>query len=139
VELDSVFNKKYSSNITSNGKNKEYKLKHNSEESFNLELDRYLEEINFMGLIWDENNEIFYRFSYELISSEENAFEFKKAKVYLTAYDKDLNQIGETIVPDLIKKPQKHFAKDGKIWIYENLNDELAFVRFSIHKDIPNK
>jgi hypothetical protein len=57
----------------------EYILKHNSEESFNLELNRYLEEINFMCPIWDENNEIFYRFSYELISSEENEFEFKKA------------------------------------------------------------
>jgi hypothetical protein len=139
VELDSVFYKKYSSNITANSKNKEYILKHNSEESFNLELNRYLEEINFMCPIWDENNEIFYRFSYELISSKENAVKFKKAKVYLTAYDKYLNQIGETIIPDLIKKPEKHFAKDGKIWIYENINDELAFVRLSIHKDISNK
>ena len=65
--------------------------------------------------------------SYQYIASESNQEE-AKAKVYLTVFDKDLNQIGETSIPQLIKKPAKHFAKDGKIWIYENINDEMRFV-----------
>jgi len=32
----------------------------------------------------------------------------------------------------LDKRPNFHFVKDGKIWIFENIDDELAFVRLSI-------
>jgi len=46
--------------------------------------------------------------------------------------DKDLNMLGETLVPQLNKKPGKHFAKDGKIWIYENMNDEMGFIRLGM-------
>ncbi|GEO23809.1 hypothetical protein CQA01_43430 [Cyclobacterium qasimii] len=77
-----------------------------------------------MPPFWDEKNKVFYRFSFE-----ENE---KKTKVYLTAYDGELNQIGESLVPQLIKKPAKHFAKDGQIWIYENINDEMGFVRLKM-------
>lgn len=77
-----------------------------------------------MPPFWDNESRYFYRFSYT-----ENE---GKATVYLTAYDEELNQIGETLVPELTKRPAKHFAKDGKIWIYENLNDEMGFVRLAM-------
>jgi hypothetical protein len=40
------------------------------------------------------------------------------------------------LIPQLNKLPldgtfrqfPQHFAKDGKIWIYENINDDMAFV-----------
>ncbi len=32
------------------------------------------------------------------------------------------------------KKPGKHFANGGKIWIYENGNDEMGFFRLEMSK-----
>ncbi|NHE58879.1 hypothetical protein [Cyclobacterium plantarum] len=64
-----------------------------------------------------------------MVTYEENESE---TKVYLTAFDKDLNMLGEILVPQLRKKPARHFAKDGKIWIYEKMEDEMGFVRLAI-------
>ncbi|MFC4873449.1 DUF4221 family protein [Negadavirga shengliensis] len=124
TELDSLFIKSYKNKLTANEKVKDYKLDHNAKESFEAEYMRFHSEINFLPPFWDQKNQIFYRFSFE-----ENE---DKTKVYLTAYDMELNQIGESRVPQLIKKPAKHFAKDGNIWIYENTNDEMGFVRLKM-------
>ncbi|WP_373522147.1 DUF4221 family protein [Aquiflexum sp.] len=124
TEMDSLFIKTYNSQLTANQKEKEYKKNHETSEAFQIEYRKYRGEINFLPLFWDKKNQVFYRFSYE--ENEE------KTKVYLTAYDRELNQLGESLVPQLIKKPAKHFAKDGKIWIYENINDEMGFVVLTI-------
>ncbi|SFO16796.1 protein of unknown function [Algoriphagus ornithinivorans] len=127
TEMDSLFLRSYSSQLTANCKLKDYQLQHESDESFDAEYNRFLQEINFLAPFWDEKNQIFYRFSYKLIPIEDNINTELKWKVFLTALDKDLNLIGEISVPQLTKVPAKHFAKDGKIWIFENINDELAF------------
>src|SRR5690606_35398662 len=113
TEMDSLFMKSYDSQLTANQKEKEYKREHETPEQFEAEYARYREEINFMAPFWDKDRRCFYRFSYE----EDKG----KAKVYLTAYDEGLNFIGETLVPHLTKRPAKHLAIDGKIWIYENM------------------
>lgn len=133
TELDSLFMKSYKSNLTANDKVNEYKLEHETEESFLAEYNRFQQEINFLAPFWDQKNQVFYRFSYQGIPSE-SFQEEPKAKVNLTVFDKDLNQLGEALIPQLTKKPAKHFAKDGKIWIYENINDEMGFVVLTINK-----
>jgi hypothetical protein len=40
--------------------------------------------------------------------------------------------IGESLVPILNKTPGKHFVKGGKIWIFENIDDEMGFIRLSV-------
>jgi len=124
--MDSLFIKPYTSQLTANQKEKEYKKNHETSEAFQIEYRKYRGEINFLPPFWDKKNQVFYRFSFE-----ENE---KKTNVYLTAYDTELNKIGESLVPELIKKPAKHFAKDGNIWIYENINDEMGFVRLKMKK-----
>ncbi len=126
TEMDSLFIKPYNSRLTANQKEKKYKKNHKTPEEFEIEYRKYRGEINFFSPFWDKKNQVFYRFSYEEYE--------KKTKVYLTAYDRELNQIGESLVPQLFKKPAKHFAKDGKIWIYENINDEMGFIRISLSK-----
>ena len=130
--MDSLFMKSYSSQLTANDKVKEYNLEHETEESFDAEYRRFHQEINFMPPFWDEKNQVFYRFSYQEIPSESRNDEDVKSKILLTVFDKDLSQLGESLVPRLNKKPAKHFAKDGKIWIYENINDEMGFVVLTI-------
>lgn len=125
TEMDSLLMKSYTSQLTADQKEKDYIKEHETEEQFEEEYARYKEEINFMPPFWDKENKCFYRFSYEEYEG--------KTDVYLTSFDEDLNKVGETVVPQLNKKPAKHFAKDGKIWIYENINDEMGFVRISLN------
>ncbi len=124
TEMDSLFMKSYTSQLTANQKEKKYKKVHETPEEYGLEYAKYKQEINFMPPFWDRDGQMFLRFSY--IENE------SRTDVYLTAYDEGLNQIGETLVPQLTKKPAKHFAKNGKIWIYENLEDEMGFVRLEM-------
>lgn len=95
------------------------------------------EEITYVTPFWDPHKELFYRFSYQGefdldLDRQMQDLTPDKAKVYLTIYDKNLDQIDEALVPKLDKVPAKHFAKDGKIWMYINLEDELGFVRLTV-------
>lgn len=126
TEKDTLFMKSYNSQLTAAHKEKRYKREHETPEQFEAEYARYKEEINFMAPFWDREGQRFYRFSYQNKGD--------KITVYLTAYDKELNQIAETVVPELSQKPAKHFAKDGKIWIYQNMDDEMGFIRLTVHQ-----
>ena len=96
-------------------------------------------DINFSQPVWDNENRIFYRFSYfkrfveeENEESQPNRTE-NNDEVYLTILDENLKIIGESKVPGLKTAPKTYFVKDGKIWIFENIDDEMAFVRLSIN------
>lgn len=130
-ELDSLFIKYYDSQLTANGKEKVYIKEHETIEELEAEQRRLKQEINFMDPFWDEKSQLFYRFSYEELPTNPAGGGIK-AKVYLTVLDSELNQIGEARIPQLTKRPGKHFVKDGKIWIYENMDDEMAFVRLTM-------
>ena len=47
--------------------------------------------------------------------------------VFLFAYDQDLNLVGEVQMEELNSQPSWPFFKDGKLWSYVNVNDELGF------------
>lgn len=97
------------------------------------------EDINFSKPVWDNENQIFYRFSYfKRFVEKENEWDQpldlpeSDDEVYLTILDENLQIIGESKVPELKTAPGTHFVKDGKIWIFENIDDEMAFIRLSI-------
>jgi hypothetical protein len=52
--------------------------------------------------------------------------------VFISIFDEDLNLLTESPVTEQTAPPKKHFVKDGKIWIFENVEDELAFIRLGI-------
>ncbi|WP_439482062.1 DUF4221 family protein [Cyclobacterium plantarum] len=96
------------------------------------------EEISYQKPIWDESRKVYFRFShqqkYNVANSSPSDSLFPKptgASVYLTIYDADFNLLRESAVPELDQPPPYHFAKDGKIWIFENMGDEMGFVRLS--------
>jgi hypothetical protein len=131
---DTLFSKTYQSKLTADSKKGKYRNEVETAEELEKEEKAMREEINFMTPFWDEVNQRFYRFSYEELDIEvdlENG-EKNKSKVYLTILDKDLNLLGESPVPVLNHKPGKHFAKDGKIWMLVNVEDEMGFARLSI-------
>ncbi len=97
-----------------------------SEPAFQAEMEKISTQITFGAMIWDSTSERYFRFGRIFIPKPE--LERKgDDKVYLFAYDKDLNLIGESFLDELKKQPEKSFFKDGKLWSYVNVNDELGF------------
>jgi len=123
----------YDSQLTENSKSGKYKNEVQSEEEFRKEITRMGQEINFMAPVWDEQKEKFYRFSYKEKPGDNTSEEMAQAKadVFITVLDENLKVLGESKVDILDRRPGQHFVKDGKIWIYENIDDELGFVRIS--------
>lgn len=101
------------------------------------EVDRkQKEDINFGRILWDVDNQRYFRLSYKEKFAEEiiedRGYKAIGAEVFLSVFDKDFNLMAESPVPQLNKKPGQHFVKDGQIWIFENIDDEMAFLRLEI-------
>jgi len=43
-----------------------------------------------------------------------------------------LNLIQEAKLPFLTQKPLRHFIKDGMLWLFVNLEDEMGFIRLRV-------
>ncbi|WP_194775156.1 DUF4221 family protein [Pararhodonellum marinum] len=84
------------------------------------------------GKFFADQNGNFYRFSHKLKFSEDAEDSEPTAEVFLTIFDQDLNQLAESSVKDLDFQPEFYFYKDGKIWIFKNMEDEMGFIRLSI-------
>lgn len=93
-------------------------------------------DITYGPLFWNPDEEKFYRFSHKNYFGEEKTeygrYIPTRADVYLSVFSKDLNLIKEAFIPELIQEPKRHFVKDGQIWIFENIEDEVGFVRLSV-------
>ncbi|WP_439473768.1 DUF4221 family protein [Algoriphagus formosus] len=98
-----------------------------SMEEFQAEMEKARTQIGFEKLLYDEQTKRFYRFGriYEPKGDDPEAP--SKAEVFLFAFDNNLNLIGETALPELDKTPSSPFFKDGKLWSYVNVDDELGF------------
>ncbi|SFT47362.1 protein of unknown function [Algoriphagus locisalis] len=94
------------------------------------------EEISYGSLFWDEKNQRYFRFSDKKRFSEElneyDSYVSTGADVYLSIFDQEFNLISEAQIPELTQSPNVHFAKGGNIWIFENIDDEMAFVIMKI-------
>ena len=132
---DSLYQVEYENKLTKSRKTGQYVTEVESEEDFYRLMGEINQEINFRNPIWDSKNQRYYRFSYETLpkANIQDEEEKEKSNVYLTILDKNFKVLGETLVKDLQSSPTIHFVKDGKIWIYENVEDELWFVRMSIN------
>ena len=104
----------------------EFKNLVSSEKEFFEEMGKVIYQIGFEKLLWDEERKQFFRFALEPIPDEERKW-YDRAEVYLFVYDSDLNLLGEKHLPQLSKVPEFPFFKDGKLWSYVNVDDELGF------------
>ena len=118
--------------LTATEKTKKVKKKVYSEGSMNEQIDIINSEVRFYQLIWDEQSNRFYRFSSVLIPSNSSE-RSTKSEVFLTAFDSELNLVGETQLEELTQIPENPFFKDGKLWTYVNVEDELGFAVFTFY------
>ena len=96
------------------------------EAEFNEDRKKVFEHLNYMEPRWDETREMFLRLGRKTFLGEKrgdpSAFE-----VFLFAYDQDFNVLGETKIEGLNQVPENYFWKDGRLWSYINVEDELGF------------
>jgi hypothetical protein len=94
-------------------------------ESFQ-ELEEFIAEsgdqVRFGSYVFDPEEKRVWRFSQEPESNREGKKTYKNV---VTLFDVDLNQLGETTLS--ISPEMPLFFKDGKLWSYVNVNDELGF------------
>ncbi|MCH7410784.1 DUF4221 domain-containing protein [Belliella sp. DSM 111904] len=90
------------------------------------------EEILFSKLFWDASNNVFYRFaSFNLPTVGD---EKVKSKVFISIIDENFEVIGEQEISDIFNKvPSALFVKNGLIYCYLNVDDELGLIRMKIN------
>jgi hypothetical protein len=139
-ETDSLRVFTYQSQLNDNEKTIPGASEFDTQEGFLEAIRQVREEISFSAPVWDERNKVYYRFSHKEVLEEPNTESFQwpaaiSAEVYLTLFDENLDMLAETRIPDITMPPQKHFVKDGKMWMFVNVEDEVGFARLSIDMD----
>jgi len=133
-DKDSLYRYTYSYNLTKSGKTGIYATEISDPEQFHNIYKGIYSEVSFLSPIWDHDNQQYYRIHYESLFEDEYSGMYPKrlgSKVFISVYDKDLQLVGEVQLPQFPDIPGFHFAKDGKIWMFKNINDEMGFVRLS--------
>lgn len=103
-----------------------------TEKEFLAEYRKVASQISFRDLMWDNQTSRFYRLATKTLLGETTE-DSTSYEVYLLAYDKELNLIGETFLKDYNQLPQSYFFKDGKLYSYVNVEDELGFAVFTFN------
>jgi len=137
--VDTLQNITFNSQLTPNEKSGTYPSEVGDMAQFKSYFQKIQEDISFFTPVWDEKKKVFYRFSYQMKFDENAAVQegqlfepVKGADVYLSVLDKDLKLIAEGLLATLNGHPNFHFAKGGKLWVFENIEDEMGFVRMDI-------
>jgi len=108
------------------------KNKVSSEDEWRSEMEKASSQIGFEKLLWDDSSNRFFRFGRKLLPKENDEAP-TKAEVYLFAYDANLKLIGEKFLEDVDQIPSYPFFKDGKLYSYVNVEDELGFAVFTFN------
>ena len=138
-ESDSLQLLSYQGPLIPNQKSGTYPAEVSDKAEFLKYRKEILEDINFMAPVWDNKKQVYYRLSFHMKYDEsaeipkEGFFpQASGTEAFISILDKDFNLITEGNFPELNPNPGLHFVKDGKLWIFENIEDEMGFVRFDI-------
>ncbi|WP_074225952.1 DUF4221 family protein [Algoriphagus halophilus] len=101
-----------------------------SEKEFNAEYRKIRSQVSFLKLIWDNETSRFYRLAYKGVLGDQQ-IEPISYEVFLLAYSENMELIGEALIPDFNQVPESYFFKDGQLWSYVNVRDELGFAVFT--------
>jgi hypothetical protein len=97
-----------------------------SQKEFEDEMGKLSSQISFEKFIWDDGSKRYFRFA-KIFHPKVDDKTPRKADVFLFAYDQDFKMIGEAQLKDFTSVPAYPFFKDGKLWSYVNVEDELGF------------
>ncbi|WP_339758247.1 DUF4221 family protein [Algoriphagus aquimarinus] len=103
-----------------------------TEGDFWEELKKVGEQISYKELNWDEKSSRFYRFASKSFFGEKRG-DPAKYENYLLVYDQELNLLGESKLNGVDQRLSEYFWKDGKLYSYVNVEDELGFAVFTFN------
>lgn len=102
-----------------------------SDEEFQEVLKEFRHQVRFLHFTYDKTHKRYYRFSQFFVNAgSENA----SVKPLLTVFDENFEQLYETSSLPVDKIYTTYFAKEGKIYLYENMMDEMAFIVLQIEE-----
>lgn len=101
-----------------------------SEEGFMDEMAKVNAQIYYQKLHWDPKRQIFLRLAQKVFMPKTPDEEYK-FEYFLLAYDKEFNLLGETKLDQKERIDYNVFFKDGKLWSYVNVEDDLGFAVFT--------
>jgi hypothetical protein len=128
TKTDTVVRKLYKSQLSKN-KNAVLGRDVESREAIGKIMSARNKGIRFKDIVYDDQKKHYYRFSSYSKTPEQ---EEDKWNIILTIFDENLNQISEIDEIALDMVPETYFVKDGKIYIYKNMEDEMGFIIISI-------
>lgn len=109
------------------------------------EIKHFYEQVKYYRPVWDSESKQYYRLSTKTIFVEENKEnskatygETQEIKVFLTVFDAEFNLLSELEIEELSDFDNDYFIKDGKLWLFINLDDEMGFVRINLNNVISN-
>jgi hypothetical protein len=88
-----------------------------------LEMEK---EFNYGKFLFDEQNDRYLRLLYRKVSAD-------NFKIFVSEYSLGFDLLREYEVAQTLKKPKNEFVKDGSIWLYQNFDDELAFIKLTLN------
>lgn len=97
-----------------------------TDQEYQEEMRKFFMGMYFGPLIWHENKQVYLRFGRKANEVDES-WQSTSSEVFMYAYDSDFNLIGEAKLPEKTAFPRDFFFKDGKLWSYVNVEDELGF------------
>jgi hypothetical protein len=112
--------------LVPNEKDKPIKKEVSSIEEFRIEEQIALGQIYFGNLLYDSGNNRFFRFG-RILGPKVGESQTREGEYFLFVFDKELKLIGEAKLEGLKNIPSSAFFKDGKLWSYVNVEDELGF------------
>ncbi|SFT76451.1 protein of unknown function [Algoriphagus locisalis] len=123
---DSLTRKIFDSKLTQNIKQIPARSTANSREEFHKLWNGTKDYVEFGRFYYDDFNEKFWRFSQDLDRKIGDSAVYKQIT---TIFDKNLNQLHEEVIP--IPYYGFKFFKNGKLYSYINVEDELGFAVFT--------
>lgn len=97
-----------------------------SNEEFEEEIKKLATQISYWSFIWDQHSQRYFRFA-SRVGTHRTEYKEVKMEIFLMVFSKDLELLGETKLEGLPKVPLGSFFKDGKLWNYVNVEDDLGF------------
>ncbi|SFT76531.1 protein of unknown function [Algoriphagus locisalis] len=130
--LDSLFYREFPHEIVPLEKTGEVKNKVGGRAEFEEELKKLNHQINYWSFLWDEKSQRYFRYASRAIGFDEEGWA-KEFEIFFMAYSKDMELIGETRFGEFSTIPFGLFFKDGKLYSYVNVEDELGFAVFTFN------
>lgn len=103
-------------------------------EQVRRESRKLMEQVRFEAPVWDKVKRRYFRLSTKRIfedGPEDEILPIKRTHVFVSVFDAEFNLVSEIELKELFDENYKYFAKDGKLWVCQNISDELGFLVFN--------